>query len=148
MPFDNRPIVIGPVGVTAMQANEEFERTIYKELGLRPVFKMKHDYWDATTKYTKEIINGHEVTHIEHVPAPEGMELPSSQEVDEFIAARSKYVAEQLLYKHGWDAFYNYCMADYREKEGVRELLKHHTPCEGPDKQCQMDCYLIGECHP
>ena len=136
-----RPIVVSKAGVIAMEASEYFEKHVANELGLRDVFKMKHDWFNAHRKYTPH--EDGSVT-IEHVEPEEELEYPSEEEVDNYIRKREEYVASEMLHKCGWAEFVKRC-----ELVGIEDYIDEHTPCEGPDAQCNMFCRdYLKRCHP
>ena len=127
-----RPIVVSKAGAVAMEASEYFEKHVANKLGLRDVFKMKNDWFNAHRKYTPH--EDGSVT-IEHVEPEEELEYPSEEEVDNYIRKREEYVASEMLRKCGWTEFVKRC-----ELVGIEDYINEHFPCEGPDGQCNMFC--------
>ena len=143
-----RPIVVSKAGVVAMDASRRFEYEIAPELGLRNVFKMKREYLakefemsDFTFEFEGKEIKGVKVDKKE---VPPEYEMPSQEEIDTYIRAREEYVATEVLWKCGWTEFVKRC-----ELVGIKDYINEHTPCEGPDAQCNMFCRdFLKSCHP
>lgn len=127
-----KPIVVSKAGAVAMDASEYFEKYIANKLGLRDVFKMKHDWFNAHRKFIPH--EDGSVT-IEHVEPEEELDYPSEEEVDNYIRKREEYVATEVLRKCGWAEFVKRC-----ELVRIEDYINEHTPCEGPDGQCYMFC--------
>lgn len=124
---------IGKAGAVILAADAEFERTTT----LENPFKRDSAYYAETHRYIT-LPNG--VTYIEKHQAPPGMRPATREEKDEWIRARETFIAEALLREIGWDAFVKRC-----ENENI-DIIKFHTPCEGPTRQCQFDCPIFGNC--
>jgi len=147
MPSRNNGVfVVGHSGVIAMNAAQHFEAKIYKKLGLRPVFRLKHEFFEKTHKFKDEVreINGHKIKCT--VMEMNGDErlldgYPTDAEVDEFIRLRETFIAEELLRKVSWDEFKYRC-----EREKITDVIQRHRPCEAPDHQCNMDCPVFANC--
>jgi hypothetical protein len=122
-----------------MEASSRFEHEIAPKLGLRNVFKMKRDYLakefemsDFTFEWEgKEI----KAVKVDKKEVPPEYEMPSQEEIDEYIRAREEYVATEVLWKCGWTEFVKRC-----EMVRIEDYINEHTPCEGPDGQCNMLC--------
>jgi hypothetical protein len=139
-----RPIMVSRAGAVAMEASSRFEHEIAPELGLRNVFKMKRDYLakefemsDFTFEWEGKEIKGVKVDRQE---VPPEYEMPSQEEIDTYIRAREEYVATEVLWKCGWIEFVKRC-----ELVGIEDYVNEHTPCEGPDGQCNMFCFRYGK---
>jgi hypothetical protein len=78
------------------------------------------------------------------VEVPPEYEMPSQEEIDAYIRAREEYVATEVLRKCGWTEYVKRC-----ELVGIEDYINEHTPCEGPDGQCNMFCrdYRKMKCH-
>lgn len=139
---------IGKTGTVVLTASSDFEYKIAPELGLRNVFKMKRDYLakefemsDFTFEMDGKEIKGVKVDKKE---VPPEYEMPSQEEIDEYIRAREEYVATEVLRKCGWLEFVKRC-----ELVRIEDYINEHTPCEGPDGQCNKFCPdFLGKCHP
>ena len=130
----SRPIILNSVGSTVLKAHEEFDRQYRQEHGELPFWK-RHKW--ATSGWKTRADGAIEI----HDPVGE---CPVTQEeLDSYTEQRDTYIAEQILYKHGWIEFVRHC-----ESAGLADLIQKHTPCEADDGQCHMDCYLRRECHP
>lgn len=130
---------IGKTGTVVLTASSDFEHKIAPKLGLRDVFKMKREYMakefemsDFTFEWEGKEIKGVKVDKKE---VPPEYEMPSREEIDEYIRAREEYVAAEVLRKCGWIEFVKRC-----ELVGIEDYINEHTPCEGPDGQCNMFC--------
>ena len=144
--MNNAPIIVNSAGVTAMNASQHFETKIYKKLGLRPVFRLKHEFFAKTHKFREEVreIAGHKIKcTVMDIDQDERLldGYPSDEEVDEFIRLRGTFVAEELLQKVGWAEFKDRC-----ELEKITDVIQRHRPCEDPTKQCRMDCPVFANC--
>lgn len=124
---------ISKTGAVVLAADAEFERTTT----LENPFKRDSAYYAETHRYIT-LPNG--ATYIEKRQAPPDMRLSTREEKDEWIRARETFIAEALLREIGWDAFVKRC-----ENEDI-DIIKLHTPCEGPTRQCQFDCPIFGNC--
>lgn len=138
-------ITVSRAGAVAMDASSRFEYEIASELGLRNVFKMKREYLakkfemsDFTFEWEGKEIKGVKVDKKE---VPPEYEMPSQEEIDEYIRAREEYVATEVLRKCGWIEYVKRC-----ELVGIEDYIAEHAPCEGPDGQCNMFChnYMAG----
>ena len=130
----SRPIILNSVGSTVLKAHEEFDRQYRQEHGELPFWK-RHKW--VTSRWKTRADGAIEI----HDPIGE---CPVTQEeLDNYAVQRDIYIAEQILYKHGWIEFVRHC-----ESAGLADLIQKHTPCEADDGQCHMDCYMRGECHP
>ena len=132
-------ITVSRAGAIAMDASNRFEYEIAPELGLRNVFKMKRDYMakqfemsDCIFEWEGKEIKGR---RIEKKEVPPEYEMPSQEEIDEYIRAREEYVATEVLHKCGWIEFVKRC-----ELVRIEDYINEHMPCEGPDGQCNMFC--------
>lgn len=136
-----RPIVVSKAGVVAMDASSRFEHEIVPELGLRNVFKMKRDYLAKEFEMSDFTFNweGKEIK-VDRKEVPPEYEMPSQEEIDTYIRAREEYVATEVLWKCGWTEFVKRC-----ELVGIEDYINEHTPCEGPDAQCNMFCFRYGK---
>lgn len=140
-----RPIVVSNAGVVAMEASSRFEYEIAPDLGLRNVFKMKRDYLaknlemsDFAFKWEDKEIK------VDKKEVPPEYEMPTDEEIDTYIRAREEYIATEVLWKCGWAEFVKRC-----ESVGIEYYINEHTPCEGPDAQCNMFCRdFLKSCHP
>ena len=134
-------ITVSRAGAIAMDASNRFEYEIAPELGLRNVFKMKRDYMfemsDCIFNLEGKEIKGIRMDKKEVQPE---YEVPSQQEIDEYIRAREEYVATEVLHKCGWIEFVKRC-----ELVRIEDYINEHTPCEGPDGQCNMFCFQYGK---
>lgn len=137
-------ITVSRAGIVAMNACEHFEKYIAPELGLRNVFKMKRDYMakqyemsDCIFKFEGKEIKGRRMEKKEVSPE---YEMPSQEEIDEYIRAREEYVATEVLRKCGWIEFVKRC-----ELVRIEDYINEHMPCEGPDGQCNMFCFQYGK---
>lgn len=137
-------IKVGKAGVVAMNASKHFEKYIAPELGLRNVFKMKRDYMakqyemsDCIFEFEGKEIKGR---RMEKKEVPLEYEMPSQEEINEYIRAREEYVATEVLHKCGWTEFVKRC-----ELVRIEDYINEHTPCEGPDGQCNMFCFQYGK---
>ena len=130
----SRPIILNSVGATALHAHEEFDRQYRQKHGELPFWK-RHKW---ITSGWRDMENG-----AIQVGDPIGECPVTQEELDSYAEQRDTYIAEQILYKHGWIEFVRHC-----ESAGLTDLMQKHTPCEADDKQCHMDCYMRGECHP
>lgn len=143
-----RPIVVSKAGAVAMDASNRFKYEIASELGLRDVFKMKRDYMAKQFEMSDCIFEweGKEVKgmRMERKEVPPKYEMPSQEEIDEYIRAREEYIATEVLRKCGWAEYVKRC-----ELVGIEDYINEHTPCEGPDAQCNMFCRdFLKSCHP
>ena len=141
-------ITVSRAGAIAMDASSRFKYEIAPELGLRDVFKMKLDYMAKQFEMSDCIFEweGKEVKgmRMERKEVPPEYEMPSQEEIDEYIRAREEYVATEVLRKCGWTEFVKRC-----ELVRIEDYINEHTPCEGPDAQCNMFCRdFLGKCHP
>ena len=130
--------VVGTSGVIAMNASEYFEMHIADKMGLRPVFKMKDDWYKAHTRY---IDNADGSITVEHVNPKIEMEYPSEEEVNNYIRKREEYVADAILKHCGWNAFIKRC-----ELCRIEDYIKERVPCEAKEGQCLMECPRFMEC--
>lgn len=135
-------------GAIAMDASSRFKYEIAPELGLRDVFKMKMEYMAKQFEMSDCIFEweGKEIKgmRMERKEVPPEYEMPSQKEIDEYIRAREEYVATEVLRKCGWTEFVKRC-----ELAGIEDYINEHTPCEGPDAQCNMFCPdFLKDCHP
>lgn len=138
-----RPIVISRAGAIAMEAASTFEHTIAPSIGLRNVFKMKRDYLakefemsDFTFELEGKKIKG---VKVDRKAVPPEYELPSKEEIDDYIRKREEYVATEVLRKCGWEEFVKRC-----ELVRIEDFIHKHVPCEGPDGQCNVLCHRYG----
>ena len=136
---------IGKTGTVVLTASSDFKCKIAPELGLRNVFKMKRDYLAKKfemSDFTFEL-DGKEIksVKVDEKEVPSEYEMPSQEEIDEYIRAREEYVATEVLRKCGWLEFVKRC-----ELVGIEDYINEHMPCEGPDGQCNMFCrkYIKG----
>lgn len=125
--FTNRPIVISGRGYMRMQLSHEFERKGgYAEtvLHLRNPWRVQRNAIRGVQDVT--IINGKEVpcTRIEHVDP--GEPLPTTEEIDNYIAEREKFLDIMILHYFPWDS-------SLRNPESLH-------PCQGSDGQCNIFC--------
>ena len=139
-----RPIVVSRAGAVAMDASSRFKYEIAQELGLRDVFKMKQDYLAKEfemSDFTFEL-DGKEIkgVKVDKKEVPSEYEMPTNEEIDTYIRAREEYVATEVLWKCGWTEFVKRC-----ELVGIEDYINKHTPCEGPDAQCNMFCFRYGK---
>lgn len=147
MPSRNNGVfVVDSAGVVAMNACQHFEKKIYKKLGLRPVFQIKHQLFAQTHKFREEVreVNGHKIKYtVMDIDKDERLldEYPSDEEIDEFIRLRETFCAEELLRKVSWDNFVRRC-----EREKITDVIQRHRPCEDPTKQCRIDCPVFANC--
>lgn len=125
---------ISKAGAVVLAADAEFECTTT----LENPFKRDSAYYAETHRYVT-LPNG--ATYIQKQPAPPGMRLSTREEKDEWIRAREIFIAEALLREVGWNTFVERC-----KNEEIEDIIKFHTPCEGPTKQCQFDCPIFGNC--
>ncbi len=130
--------IIGTSGVIAMNASEYFEKHVADKMGLRPVFKMKREWYEAHRKVTHHENGG--VT-IEHVEPEVEMEYPSQEEVDNYIRKREEYVADAVLKHCGWDAFIKRC-----ELCHIEDYIQERVPCEAEEGQCVIGCPKFMKC--
>ena len=143
----HQPITISPYGFYVMKKHDEWRIKIAKEKGFLPLHKMKQEYNNATMKFIKEKIKlyGKEVptTRIEYVDPPEGVRAPTREEWDAYDRAQDEWIAEEILRDWDWAHFVRFC-----EDNKIKDFISGHYPCDGGDKQCQMNCeYLInGRC--
>lgn len=141
-------ITLSKAGAIAMDASSRFKYEIASELGLRDVFKMKLDYMAKQFEMSDCIFEweGKEIKgmRMERKEVPPEYEMPSQEEIDKYIRAREEYVATEVLRKCGWTEYVKRC-----ELVRIEDYINEHTPCEGPDAQCNMFCrdFLKG-CHP
>lgn len=127
-------MVVGKVGSVQLAAHEEFDRNWKKEHGELPHWK-RHKW---ITSGWKDLGDGRT-----HLGEPLGPCPVTEKEMDDYARQRDAYIAEQILQKCGWVEFVRHC-----EYHGIEDLINRHAPCEADDKQCHMDCPLLGECHP
>lgn len=138
-------ITVSKAGAVAMDASSRFKYEIAPELGLRDVFKMKRDYMAKELEMSDFIFEfeGKEIkgVKVDKKEVPSEYEMPSQEEIDEYIRAREEYVATEVLRKCGWLEFVKRC-----ELVRIEDYINEHTPCEGPDGQCNMFCrkYIKG----
>ena len=126
-----------------MEASERFEYKIAPKLGLRNVFKLKREYMSSKLRFEEKEFEvlGRKVLGVEYTEVETNLECPSQEEIDEYIRKRDEYIAEQILKECGWDDFVKRC-----ELDSIEDFIAEHTPCEGPDGQCNMFChnYMAG----
>lgn len=137
-------ITVSRAGAVAMDASSRFKYEIAPELGLRDVFRMKLEYMAKQFEMSDCIFEweGKEM-RVERKEVPPEYEMPSQEEIDEYIRAREEYVATEVLRKCGWTEFVKRC-----ELVRIEDYINEHTPCEGPDGQCNMFCHrYIKGCH-
>ena len=137
-------ITVSRAGAIAMDASSRFKYEIASELGLRDVFKMKRDYMAKQFEMSDCIFEweGKEIKgmRMERKEVPPEYEMPSQEEIDEYIRAREEYVATEVLRKCGWAEYVKRC-----KLAGIEDYINEHTPCEGPDAQCNMFCFQYGK---
>lgn len=126
-------IMVSKAGAIAMDASSKFKYEIAPKLGLRDVFKMKLDYMAKQFEMSDFTFDLNGKVNRNEVP-PE-YEMPSQEEIDEYIRAREEYIATEVLHKCGWTEFVKRC-----ELARIEDYIDEHTPCEGPDGQCNMLC--------
>lgn len=131
-------MTIGPSGVIAMNASEYFDLYIADKLGLRPVFKMKRDWYKA---HRKHIDNADGSVTIEFIEPEIEIEYPSEEEVDNYIRKREEYVADAVLKHCGWDEFIKRCKLCR-----IEDYIEERVPCEAEERQCVIDCPRFMEC--
>ena len=85
-------------------------------------------YDDTSGKYIMRVWNSSETFYA------------SQEEIDTYIRAREEYIATEVLWKCGWAEFVKRC-----ELVGIEDYIDEHTPCEGPDAQCNMFCFRYGK---
>lgn len=133
-------IIVNRAGAVAMEASKRFKYEIAPELGLRDVFKLKREYMNSKLRFEEKEFEvfGKTITGIEYKEVETDLECPSQEEIDEYIRKRDEYIAEQILKECGWDEYIKRCKLD--------NIIAEHTPCEGPDGQCNMFChnYMAG----
>lgn len=112
-----------------MDASSRFNYEIAPKLGLRDVFKMKLDYTVKQFEMSDFTFDLNGNIKVEKKPE---YEMPSQDEIDEYIRARDEYVATEVLRKCGWTEFVKRC-----ELAGIEDYINEHTPCDG---QCNMFC--------
>ena len=136
---------LNKVGVVVLEASEEFEKYEAHKLGLRDVFKMKRDYLGNQFEINNCIFEwkGKEIKgmKMERKEVPPEYEMPSQEEIDEYIRAREEYVATEVLRECGWTEFVKRC-----ELVRIENYINEHMPCEGPDSQCNMFCPKYFDC--
>lgn len=131
-------IAIEAPGVMAMNASEHFDLYIADKLGLRPVFRMKRDWYKGHKKY---INNPDGSVTIKHVEPEVELEYPSKEEVDNYIRKREEYVADAVLKHCGWDEFIKRCKLCC-----IEDYIEQRVPCEAEEGQCAIDCPRFIEC--
>lgn len=144
-----KPVAIDKTGMVLMQASDEFRTKIAPVLGLRDVFKLQREAHKKkfNMREGEHTFGGTTVKCTLLEPTGAEVEEPSREEIDQYIIARDTYAAEQVLYKCGWADFVRVCSFPGIAKEACEELKNRHTPCEGPDGQCHMDCPQFGGCY-
>ena len=138
-------ITVSRAGAIAMDASSRFKYEIAPELGLRDVFKMKRDYMakqfemsDFTFEFNGKEIKGVKVDKKE---VPPEYEMPSQEEIDEYIRAREEYIADAVLKHCGWNEFIKRCKLSC-----IEDYIKERIPCEAEEGQCAIDCPRFMEC--
>lgn len=117
-------IKMSKAGVVAMNASEHFEKYTAPELGLRNVFKMKRDYTAKQFEMSDCIFEwGGKEMRMGRKEVPPEYEMPSQEEIDEYIRAREEYVATEVLRKCGWIEFVKRC-----ELVRIEDYISEHTP--------------------
>ena len=117
------------VGTTALLAHEEFDKKYRAEHGELPFWK-RHKW---ITSSWKTRADGATEIH-----GPIGECPVTQEELNSYAEQRDTYIAEQILYKHGWIEFVRHCES--------ADLIQKHTPCEAESGQCHMDCKFFGRC--
>ena len=124
---------LNKVGVVVLEASEEFEK-----LGLRDVFKLRHNYLNSMYKKYNTVINDIPCKVIEK---QEPLENPTNEEIEQYIRAREEYIADAILKECGWEDFIKRCKA-----VNIEDYIVEQVPCRGPEGQCNMFChnYMTG----
>ena len=141
--------VLSSKAVARMELHDQFRKKIYKEYGLRPVFRIQNKYSELGFEKKDEvsIIAGHPISGVSYrmlsdeeilEKNPDLPPRPSREELDEFLDLEDKWIAEKMLEKYDWATFEeqvkNSAIAD---KEG---FMKAHCACNGNISQCTMFC--------
>ena len=131
-------MVINKTGIIVLAAEEEFDKEIAPKLGLRNVFKLKREYISSKFQQVNEEIEilGTKIKTINYKEVETELECPSDEEINNYVRLRDEYVAEQVLKEVGWNEFVKRCRSD-----NIEYYIAEHTPCEGPNGQCNMFCH-------
>ena len=145
--------VIKPVGAFTIDMHAKFRDSYYRNFGLRPIDRIMEQWRQKRYIFQEKVndIGGKQIAGMTlHVLSDEEMEqfnlpeYPSETEIEQFRDVENKWVAEQILYKFGWNEFVKFC-TNGRLGE---EFIDKHTPCESQDRQCNLLCPKAKECHP
>lgn len=130
------------VPAVVIEACDHFEDEIYKKLGLRPVFKLRQEFYDKTHTIREEMRGNVKVHVVEHNTDETLLEgCPLKEEIDNFIKLRETYCAEEILRRCSWADFVNRC-----EVLHLTEIIQRHRPCEDPSHQCSINCPRFNNC--
>lgn len=132
---------LNKVGVVVLEASEEFEKYEACKLGLRDVFKLRHNYLNSMYKKYNTVINDIPCKVIEKQEPAEELENPTNEEIEQYIRAREEYVADAILKECGWEDFVKRCKA-----VNIENYITKHMACEGPEGQCNMFCPKYFDC--
>ena len=116
---------VNSVGSTILRAEEMWERQVAPARGLENPFKRKH-------KVLTSMVSGEKL---------DWSNYPTEVECEHWKRERNYYVAEQVLFCHGWRE-----LQKFAESRHVEEVLKNLLPCEAESGQCHMDCKFFGKC--
>ena len=141
------------VNVFTAEMREKFRISYYKKFGLRPIDRIMSEWRDKRYVWQEQEqeqdVYGRKMTGTTwHVLSDEEMaqfnlpEYPSEEEIEQFRNTENKWVAEQILYKFGWNDFVKFCTNGCLGEE----FIDKHTPCESQDRQCNLLCPKAKEC--
>ena len=143
--------VITAVGAFIMEMHEKFRNSYYRNFGLRPIDRIMAEWRDKRYIWQEQVrdIHGKQIAGMTwYVLSDEEMkqfnlpEYPTTEEIEQFRDAESKWIAEQVLYKFGWNEFVKFCTMQLLGDD----FINKYTPCECQDKQCNLLCPKAKEC--
>lgn len=128
--------ILNSVGSTILRAEEMWVRQVAPTMGLENPYKRKHK---VLANMFKEVNKG----QYRRVPDEEldWSDFPTEEECAHWDREQNHYVAEQVLFRHGWVE-----LQKFAEHRHVEEVLRSLLPCEAESGQCHIDCKFFGRC--